>query len=323
MLCCMLTGTVSMEANDGWTLLTSILTIAFFVCLGLILLPSPELFTKRHGRKHRIIGLFYLFWLCGGYISDIPFVVYDVVLGIAGIALSYTAAIEFQHKNVKNVASGTLDKHATVTHNEMIEHTFYQGINLMQIIFFHLQTIVPKSVFTSYILVFFVTSPWLARDAFPVHSFSDNYTKIDEKSTELIRVLYRIKKYQYVFYKHFLLHGLNISTALSHIAIVNDTYFRQYWLLLNTSYVMEFFLQTLVKKEYLSQTAMLLLQKILMAAATIAAVRVLGHVKIVIAIVSLLWNFRYRKHDVLNTMLLLSLVQCVRVFRPQWFEIII
>lgn len=310
----------AMDNSDSLTLITSVLAIIFFSCLALILIPSPELFFKRHGRYHRLFGLFYLLWLCMGYVGEINFLIYDFVLGVAGIALSYTAAIEFQHKNVKNFASGTLDKHATVTYNEMIEHTFYQGINLVQILYLHLLSVSPNTVSVRSLLIYFVTVPWLFRHYFPVHSFSDNYDKVDEKSTVLIRVMYRIKKYQYVFYKHFLLHGLNVSAAVTDASIVSDVYFRQYWLLLNTSYVMEFFLQTLVKKGYLSQQNMLFLQKILMAAATIAAIRVLGHVKIGIALVSLVLNFSNRKHDVLNTMLLFSVVEFVQVYQPEWIR---
>ena len=56
-------------------------------------------------------------------------------------------------------------------------------------------------------------TPWLVRDQFPVNKFSDNYTKGQNK-TSLISLLYRAKKYQYIFYKHVLLHGLNVSVAL-------------------------------------------------------------------------------------------------------------
>jgi hypothetical protein len=34
--------------------------------------------------------------------------------------------------------------------------------------------------------------------------------------------MYRVKKYQYVFYKHFLLHGLNVSIAIWPINITNE-----------------------------------------------------------------------------------------------------
>lgn len=59
--------------------------------------------------------------------------------------------------------------------------------------------------------------------------------------------MYRLKKYQYLLYKHFLLHGLNISVAISGEAIAATPPFRLYWLSLNAAYVLEFFLQTLVR----------------------------------------------------------------------------
>ena len=230
--------------------------------------------------------------------------VYDTVLGVLGTFLSLSAAYEFQHKNIVNTASGTLDEHATVTYNEMIEHSFYQVLNLVQAWYLH-AIASETSVRNRVILMFLVTSPWLLRGWFPVHSFSDNYNKIDDKSSSFIRIMYRIKKYQYVFYKHFLLHGLNLSVAVYSQGLVNQPEFRLYWLLLNLSYVMEFFLQTLVKKKYLSQSNMLKLQVVLMTAATIAAVYVLQHVSILISCLSVFLNFTNRGHDVFNTMAIL------------------
>ena len=53
--------------------------------------------------------------------------VYDGVLGLLGIQLTLSAARGFgSHKHTKNVASGVLDNEATVSHSEMIEHSFYQ-----------------------------------------------------------------------------------------------------------------------------------------------------------------------------------------------------
>lgn len=51
-----------------------------------------------------------------------------------GTALTLTAAFDFRaaHSRVRNVASGALDDDATVTFSEMIEHSFYQGQNLVQ-----------------------------------------------------------------------------------------------------------------------------------------------------------------------------------------------
>lgn len=268
------------------------------------------MFTRKHGRNHAIIGLIYLVCLLYGLfsvsvdnISPLSRIVYDISLGVVGTLLPLTAARDFGHKNIKNVASGTLDEHATVTYSEMIEHSFYQGLNLLQVIYFHgITANTPLNTRIIYLLL--VTSPWLLRNYFPINKFSDNYVKIDDKSTPLIRLLYRIKKYQYVFYKHFLLHGLNISVALNGYQIIDTMEFRLYWLLLNTSYTMEFFLQTLVKKRYMTQNWMLHLQKVLMLASSIAAYNVLLYVNVYVAIISMIFNFINRKHDVLNTLII-------------------
>ena len=59
----------------------------------------------------------------------------------------------------------------------------------------------------------------------------------------MVPLLYRLKKYQYLTYKHCLLHGLNIGVALSGDALARQPAFRLYWLCINAAYVMEFFLQ--------------------------------------------------------------------------------
>ena len=125
-------------------------------------------------------------------------------------------------------------------------------------------------------------------------------------------LLYRIKKAQYLFYKHVLLHGLNISMALGKQHGSDIPYgisWRVYWLLLNTSYVMEFFLQTLVKRKVLSQNRMLVFQRLLMVGASLAAIRVLllcgGEQRMVImavCLLSLLLNLVHRHYEVLNTL---------------------
>lgn len=128
----------------------------------------------------------------------------------------------------------------------MLEHSFYQGLNLLQIIMFHAfgSLLATISIPTRLFCVIVVTTPWLFRSNFPVHSFSKNYTEVDRRSTSFVRLLYRLKKYQYVFYKHALLHGLNISIALRHHNnLIHEQVFLFYWLDLNTSYVLEFFLQ--------------------------------------------------------------------------------
>jgi len=282
-----------------------------FLCVVLYVMSTNQImFLRKHGQKHALNGLTYFIWISTGFFmfatkfDIINSWTFDTVLGILGTNLALSAALEFQNKNVVNVASGTLDEHATVTYNEMIEPSFYQGLNLLQAWYLHAVT--PDSTVQQRILyMFLITSPWLLRGFFPVHSFSDNYNKTDKKSTTFIRVMYRIKKYQYVFYKHFLLHGLNLSVAIYGYGLADQSDFRLYWLLLNLSYVMEFFLQTLVKKKYMHQRTMLALQVVLMTAATIATVFVLQYVSIAVATISLFLNFTHRGHDVFNTMAVL------------------
>ena len=242
---------------DIFIIVSIICSTTFFIVLLLFIIRQKfKMFNKRYGRYHIFFGFCYLLCLIYGlanivknYVSNtfildrlqINYVLFDLTLGTLGVLLTYSASIEFKHNHIKNNASGTLDEHATVTNNEMIEHCFYQIINLFQIIFLHIITYKDTIFIWRCVYTFLVTFPWSVRSNFPTHSFSDNYNKIDDKSTTMIRVLYRIKKYQYVFYKHFLLHGLNISVALYNYHLPNKDIFRLYWLLLNTSYVMEFF----------------------------------------------------------------------------------
>lgn len=315
------------------------LNVTFFGVLLSTVLFFPQMFFKRHGRHHALLGLWHLRWLVIGFIQYsaltslfdpllqlLPWylrvlhpryvspLTYDIVLGLSGTGLALTAAYEFKHKNVVNVASGTLDEHATVTYSEMIEHSFYQVLNLFQALFLHLLPLsyaygAQHAMVIKVLLCVFVSLPWLARPWFPINKFSDNYEKVDEKSTSLIRFMYRVKKWQYVFYKHFLLHGLVLSAAFlssssdNHIAVTPE--FRMYWLLLNTSYVMEFFLQTLVKKQYLHQQVMLQLQFVLMLSASVSALQVLfQYVNITVSLVSMALNFANRKQDFINSMMI-------------------
>jgi hypothetical protein len=291
----------------------------FFLLLFWYIIPQAiTIFTKRLGRQHAIFGGAYLIWLVIGFSSalfpessiatHIKAWQYDFVLGFLGISLTLSAASNFGHKNIKNVASGTLDEHATVTYNEMIEHSFYQGLNLVQAMYLHSICIYSDAKYESIrpLLAIACTSPWMIRKYFPVHAFSDNYTKVDPRSTIFVREMYRIKKYQYMFYKHFLLHGLNISVAFSGECLSDQKIFRMYWLLLNAAYVMEFFLQTLVKKGYMPQSAMLTLQVVLMIASSAAAVRVIPYVSVPIALLSLGLNLIARRRDMRNTLLVIT-----------------
>jgi hypothetical protein len=298
----------------------NVCVLVFLISVLWIMVANPIMFGRRHGRRHSTNGLIYFLWISLGFtlhIKGLDLVsaqVFDAVLGGLGTCLALTAAFDFGHKNVVNVASGTLDEHATVTYNEMIEHSFYQGLNLVQAMYLH-SVGASTSRWHRFLLLFAVTAPWFVRGMFPVNRFSDNYTKVDVKSTNVIRAMYRIKKYQYVFYKHFLLHGLNLSVAVHGYELANRPDFRLYWLLLNLSYVMEFFLQTLVKKKYMTQRTMLALQVVLMTAASIAALYVLRYVNITLAVVSLVLNFTNRGHDLFNTMAALAFYFAVSEYR--------
>lgn len=336
-----------------------------------------------------------LFSIYGVFLSNKVLItlIYDIVLGCSGVVTTLTAAKDFPHRLVRNKPgqSGSLDKEAIVTQAEMIEHSFYQGLNLLQALYLHgvyylssytgagskLETSIAKFLRISPALavkgprilcLWLVTAPWLIRHRFPVHGFSQNWSKgsrtiakepaksettkknIDTSNGSCRKeeenrnsnvsqkrggeiVLYRIKKAQYLFYKHVILHGLNISVAVGgstsdslllssssnqttttsnrnhRFDIPYGIHWRTFWLLLNTSYVMEFFLQTLVKRKVLSQAYMIVLQKILMLAASFSAMTVLfgngteqALVRPELCLLSLSLNFVHRHHDVFNTM---------------------
>ncbi len=253
-----------------------------------------------------------------------------------------------------------------------MEHSFYQGVNLVQALYLHCITwgvdwIVDdrggsdggeeglKNVAMRFGMLMVVTLPWTVRKRFPVNSFSANWKnqhlhdddvgnetmksrrhndkeKVNintgnnggirvgtEKGSNylwLINGMYRFKKWQYVFYKHVILHGLNISVAISTIssysshAIHNKNtlplpltpQWRTFWLLLNTSYVMEFFLQSLVKRQVLTQRSMMILNAILMISASMESNVVLGQVKVEAVLISMGLNFWNRGHDLGNTL---------------------
>jgi hypothetical protein len=302
--------------SNFYSLIWEIPIFIFFLTVMWRISIHPEMFTKAYGRRHRIFGGILLIWLILGYLQlgfsyEIiqPFV-YDIFLGIIAITATLTAAFDFQkaHSHVKNVASGTLEKEATVTYSEMIEHSFYQILNLLQILFIHSLVIIDNyPLHTRLFFAFIASSFWFFRSLFPVNKFSDNYTK-GQDTLSLISILYRTKKYQYVFYKHFLLHGLILSLAASgqsgesiHVISTSKDIFRLYWLSLNTSYVMEFFLQTLVKKGYMSQRALIFLQLLLMSVSSVVAVEILRrYCDIRLGLLSLVLNFTNRKREMVN-----------------------
>lgn len=303
---------------------------------------ATKVFLRVHGWRHRLAGAVHLLWLFVGAWtvtsasedSRFSIFLYDVLLGVFGTTATLTAARDFPHKLVSNAAgqSGTLHQKAIVTQAEMIEHAFYQALNLWQAIYLHSLHYFAngrQQQITNLGLLFLVTMPWIFRHYLPVHSFSHNWkvylkhqnnnankkrstgsTNKDENgekkttaSEDLEVFLYRIKKWQYVFYKHVILHGVNISLAVSsasdiqNSAIPYSPSWRVFWVLLNTSYVMEFFMQSMVKARVLSQCTMLWLQRFLMTISSLSALVVLRHVRVWICLSSVILNFVHRRHD--------------------------
>lgn len=335
------------------------------------------LFLQRRGWQHRMAGAIHLLLLVlGAWMADLTndqqqylrlpsllsktsrrnFFAYDLILGCLGVAATLTAASNFPHKLVSNaelsgyVQSGTLHRAAIVTQAEMIEHAFYQGLNLLQAMYLHamcnyvsdttsgdggdIANLVPLRLF----LLWLVTAPWYFRSLLPVHSFSHNWKlhreqhheqqssalkreatisrrpgrsnngnnhNISHDNEQLEVILYRVKKTQYLFYKHCILHGVNLTVVLHPAALDEIPYqspWRTFWVLLNASYVMEFFLQTMVKRTVIDQSTMLWCQRVLMGASSLGAIVVLRYVPIWIFSLSLLLNFVHRGHDVANTM---------------------
>ena len=164
---------------------------------------------------------------------------YDVLLGFCGTALTLSAASAFSRGNVVNRASGALEKEATVTASEMLEHAFYQVLNSLQAGFLHCLPAVRGTPRRAALCLLVTGTPWLVRHRFPVNSFSKNYAN---SPWTLVNLLYRAKKYQYVAYKHALLFGLNATLALSSARDClpqTSRTFRLYWVLLNAAYVLE------------------------------------------------------------------------------------
>ena len=289
------------------------------LCLGAFALATcavvvrraRALFLPRHGRRHRVCGLLYLCWLAVGVGECVAgfrptaarAVAFDVALGALGVLATASAAADFG-RVAASATSGTLDADATVTRSEMVEHAFYQGLNVAQVVGLHAAASA-RAQRARWAVLAFQTAPWLARARFPVNSFSANYDAARGGSSPwtLPNVLYRVKKYQYVFYKHALLHGLNVSTCLAARPVrPASRAFRVYWLSLNAAYTHEFFLQTLVKKKMLRQSAMLALNGLLMAGSSAAAARVLvDHVRWPVAAASWALNLAHRHHDFANT----------------------
>lgn len=281
----------------------------FALTLTVVLPNARRMFGPRYARRHRAAGAAYLALLLVGALDLVSTVVqdpvppwlplpaplslssrfaYDVALGVGGTILTLTAAQDFKgahdERRVRNIASGALDEDQTVTREEMLEHAFYQLLNLAQALFLHasVRFRAPSSsraaAATRAMALAAVTAPWLLRDAFPVNRFSHNYTRPGRDPRGVTSRMYRAKKWQYVALKHALQHGLNVSVAVcarsssrSATGLMRSPRFRTHWLAMNAAFVLEFFTQTLVKRGYLSQRKHLAANLWLMCAASAAA----------------------------------------------------
>jgi hypothetical protein len=302
--------------------------IIYFLCLILIVSRHPSIFFRRFGRNHRLAGLVYLCILLQGVWDQVLIdilgepallspIYFDLLLGFTGIVLSLSAAYDFRFAHdaskVQNIASGALDESATITVAEMIEHSFYQIVNVVQALFLHVVWRY-DDLFSRLIALALVTSPWLFRSLFPINHFSDNYTKAGTDPASIIGILYRLKKYQYLLYKHCLLHGLNITVAFTGLNIASTTWFRLYWLSLNTAYVMEFFMQTLVKRRLLDQSIMLALNQFLMLVSTSTAWPVLSQLLMAPCVVSLVMNLTRRGRDFSNVSVVCAITFLIKTY---------
>jgi hypothetical protein len=328
----------------------TILKAFLFAITCICVWNAGKLFLQMHGIRHRLAGAMHLGLLIVGawtttqsaldattqaHLPHSFFWTYDLLLGCSGVVLTLTAAHDFPHKYVVNhteddcVQSGTLHQQAMVTHDEMIEHAFYQALNLWQAMYLHTQYYLKddkSSVGIQLVLLWLVTAPWLVRGRLPVHSFSHNWKLYEKQQQEQQKAqkklssmstkqpppqsstevtMYRIKKAQYIFYKHCILHGVNLAVAINDRTLSDIPYstaWRTFWILLNTSYVMEFFLQSLVKRHVLQQNTMLWFNQVLMVAASLGATVLLRHVPLWMVAISIVMNFGNRHHDVMNTM---------------------
>lgn len=286
----------------------------YFVVIAVACAWYVRAFTGRIGRRHRLCGAAHLAVLCWrafrSHDADVGVAIArleDAALAVSGCILTASAYGDFAEAHARakpNKASGTLHAKATVTGDEMLEHLFYQIVNAVQIAYlWHCDSEFFRSAGFAWrcAACAAATSPWLFRARFPVNSFSANYSEgaLDFEST-----LYRLKKWQYVLYKTVILHGLNVSMIFAEdddaYALVRSSGFRAFWLCLNAAYVLEFFLQTLVKRRYIHQRTMLALNQALMAISTYAVIPVLRAVVISAAATCVVLNFKNRKREMQN-----------------------
>jgi hypothetical protein len=128
----------------------AVLQLFLLGILSLCLVHCRTLFLQSHGMKHRLCGAIHLClfsvgaWTASGTLSNQNnFLLFNFILGVSGLVTTLTAADDFPHRLVSNnrngvyVQSGTLHETAIVTQAEMVEHSFYQALNLGQALYLH------------------------------------------------------------------------------------------------------------------------------------------------------------------------------------------
>lgn len=295
----------------------------YFIAVVLASSRASRAFAGKFARRHRLAGLAHLCALCArardvvtrDRAGALDGVWYDAVMCVTGLAATVTAHADFAKSREHREAapgrkSGTLHEHAAVTGSEMLEHAFYHLVNAFQIAYVRLAGSAwfrETSGVARSVACLAATSIWMWRSRFPTNSFSTNYRS--GTFVDLETVLYRVKKYQYVLYKTVLLHGLNVSLAIvPRTSPLASTFnWRAYWLLLNSAYVFEFFLQTLVRRKYMHQWTMLAMNQALMVISTAAVVPVvLENVQISAALAAFALNFLNRKKELANVSIALA-----------------
>lgn len=315
----------------------------YFGLIVWIVSHRPKIFLKKVARTHRLLGFSYFSLLFLGFLdaafnasSDVVVVVvvrflYDFFLGLMGAWLAWSAQEFPRPARQQHTASGVLDPHATVLPSEMREHAFFQLLNASHSLLLHILSWLPTDTTGSifFLRIFFLWvfgfGPWIWRDRFPTHSFSANYSgmSIDPKSTPWTRFLYRVKKWQFVALKHYLQNALLLvvtffltSSPSSSSRPPHSLSFRLHFMFVSTSFVMEFFMQSLVRASMLSQTSMLALHVLLMTGASLAAANALFFFAIPLMMwgtLSMCINFANRKHDPFNGALLISIASVARM----------
>ena len=293
--------------------------------------------------RHRLTGVAHMLTLAFGgallfqkddvyyYRGEVTVIAYDVLLALTGILTTASAISDFgklhmrvregggeggkgEQRRRQQQASGVLHETKTVATSEMKEHLFYQALNLVQILYLHFCDACADVNVRVLALVATTWSAWRYRAQFPVNSFSQNYSGGENGRwfDSVENALYRAKKWQYVFYKTCLLHGLNMTSAIwgksTDLSVATGgKRFQLYWCCLNTSYVMEFFLQTLVKKKYAAQSNVLLMNQFLMVVSSLSAIPVvLSRIHPIAFLAALALNFLNRKKETTNACLALG-----------------